>query len=295
MQRIAEAAATMPSHAAVTGWAALHWYGARWFDGRSADGRSELPVMIASCDQDIRPQPGIALSQERLVQSEIVEHDGLRMVVPERAAFFEMRYAPGLRDAVVVVDMAAYDDLVSIDEITDYALAHPGWTGVPRAREALAYADENSWSPWESRLRLVWQLDAGLERPLTNRPLFDRRGQIIGTPDLFDPTSGTAADYDGEVHLVGSVRSSDISREHRLRSHRLEHLVVVREHMVDRQSLAARLTQTRARALTMARAPVPSWTLDEPWWWEPSYTVAQRRLLTGRAKEAVDRLRRRAS
>ena len=46
-QRILEAAALLPPHGAVTGWAALHWLGAtRWFSGVGAD-ESLVPIPLA--------------------------------------------------------------------------------------------------------------------------------------------------------------------------------------------------------------------------------------------------------
>ena len=44
--------------------------------------------------------------------------------------------------------MAAFNDLVSLDELWKYALAHGGMTGIPQARDAVRSAAENSWSPW---------------------------------------------------------------------------------------------------------------------------------------------------
>src|SRR5262245_52559083 len=76
-QRIAEAAAVLPVYGAVTGWAALRWMGGRWFDGTSAHG--PRPVTVALMDSSIRPQPGIAISEERLAPSEIVPYAGIRV------------------------------------------------------------------------------------------------------------------------------------------------------------------------------------------------------------------------
>lgn len=292
-QRIVEAAATLPSDGAVTGWAALRWWGGRWCDGIEPDGRTERPVVLASCDQDIRAQPGIALSQERLNPTEVVEHHGLRVVVPVRAVFFEMRYAAGLREAVEHLDMAAYDDLVSVDEAWRYALAHPGWTGVPQARDAVVLADENSWSPRETWLRLFWRLDLGLPPVLSNRPIFDLDGRHVATSDLVDPEAGLGIDYDGGLHLSGQQRRRDLAREHELRQHGLEHVVVVAGDAADPDRLARRLLEARERALTTTRPR--RWTLDAPAWWQPSTSVDQRRLLTGRALAAVRNLRRRTA
>lgn len=235
----------------------------------------------------------MALSQERLDPTEIVEHDGLRVVVPVRALFFELRYAGGVRAAVEQVDMAAYDDLVSLDEAWEYALAHPGWTGVPQAREALLLGDENSWSPRETWLRLFWRLDLQLPPLLTNQPVFDLDGRLIAAADLLEPESGLALDYDGGLHLTGRQRRRDLAREHQLRQHGLEHAVVVAGDTADPDRLALRLVEAYARA---ARTHRPRrWTTEAPSWWEPALTVAQRRTLTGRAAAAVRELRRRTA
>ena len=66
-----------------------------------------------------------------------------------------MRYADSWWDAVIVADMAAFSDLVPLDGLWAYALAHAGMTGIPRARDAIAHADENSWSPMEVVMRLT--------------------------------------------------------------------------------------------------------------------------------------------
>lgn len=290
-QRIVEAAACLPPAGAVTGWAALRWVGGAWFDGLTPDGRQELPVTLASCQDDIRPQDGFALSQERLNPHDIVEVDGLRVTIPARSVCFEMRYAGDVREATVVLDMAAYSDLVSIDEVLAYVVAHPGWTGIPQARLALVLADENSWSPWETRLRLIWVLDAGFLPPLCNRPLFDRWGRHIGTPDFVDPETGTLGDYDGELHLTGKQRSRDLRREGVFRQHGLEYFVVLAADMPHRDLVVRRMNETRERAL-QTLALRPPWTLTPPAWWVDSHTVEQRRALNGSARDVILRHRR---
>ena len=292
-QRILEAAAPMPPAAGITGWASLNWQGAAWFDGRDRSGLRELNVTIASCQDDIRAQHGFVVCQERLNPAEVIEVDGLRVTHPARSVCFEMRYAGDLRQAVVVLDMSAYSDLVSIAEVTEYALAHPGWTGIPQARDALALADENSWSPWETEMRLVWVVDAGLPRPLCNRPVFDLGGRLLGTPDILDPEAGVAGEYEGSLHLQGRQRAHDVGREQVFRNHGLEYFVVLSEDMRDHAKVADRMAATRVRAL---RSDLPrQWTLTPPPWWSQSHTVEQRRALTGRARDAVLRLRRRTA
>ena len=276
-QRIVEAAAVCPPFGAVTGWAGLRWLGGHWFDGLGRDG-SLLPVTLATTDA--RPQPGIAISQERLNPAELVAHDRLIITCASRSTLFEMRYAPSLWDAVVVADMAAYSDLVSLDELWPYALAHAGMTGIPQARDAVGLADENSWSPREVILRLIWERVAGLRRPLTNRPVFDLHGRHLGTPDLLDVESGVFGEYDGGVHLAGSRRRKDLEREDTFVRAGLEPVVMVAGQSHD--AVAARLLAAHERAL---RHPRPRlWTIEPPPWWIPTHTVALRRALTVRER-----------
>ncbi len=47
-----------------------------------------------------------------------------------------MRYARGPARGGKCFDMAAYSDLVTIDEVVAYAAELQGWTGIPQCREA---------------------------------------------------------------------------------------------------------------------------------------------------------------
>ncbi len=274
-QRIVEAAAIQPTLAAVTGWAALRWLGGKWFAGTRPDG-TLLPVTLAA--DDIRPQPGIVITEERLNSFEVIGRDRLLLTRPLHATLFAMRYADDLWSAVVVADMAAFNDLVAVDELWTYALAHSGMTGIPQARDAVLLADENSWSPMETIMRLTWTLVAELPRPLTNQPVFDLQGRHVGTPDLLDVESGTYGEYDSSYHLDGARRVTDLQREHALRSVGLEPVVMMAGEPGGRDAVAARIVQTRQRALRHGRDQL--WTIEQPSWWIPTETVAQRRALS---------------
>ena len=286
-QRIVEAAAVLPSGAAITGWAALRWLGGQWFDGVDRSGH-ELPVVLACATQDIVQQPGLRVCKERLDPREVVEVDGVRVVVPERAVFFEMRYAATEADAAVAMDMAAFSDLVSLREVVEYAEAHPGWTGVPQARETLPLCEENSWSPYETRLRMVWR-HAGLAPPRCNPAVFDLDGGYVGTPDLLDVARGHVGQYEGAVHLAVGQRASDVRRDERYRAVGLETTSVFSFDLAAPYRLIPRLraADARAAAVTGPRR----WTIRPPDWWTPADTVDQRRALTGRAREVALRRR----
>lgn len=279
-QRIVEASVVVPEGLGITGWAGLRWLGGRWFDGLTPTG-GQLPVTIAISTHDIRPQPtyGIAVSGEGLWRRMSIVHDGIRITQPVWSVSFEMRYAADWRRAVVALDMAAYNDLVSIDEQAEFLSHQNGWTGVPKARKAIGFADENSWSPAEVLMRLVWQVDAELPRPLTNRPVFDLRGRHLGTPDLIDPGTGLMGEYDGPDHLPRDQRARDIRRADLLRAHDLESVVMVAEDFQDLDSYLRRLRAARRRAERYTGTP-RTWTIEPPSWWTPTVTVAQRRALT---------------
>jgi hypothetical protein len=288
-QRVVEAAAVLPPYGGVTGWAALAWLGGRWFEGRTPDGGIR-PVVLACGPDDIRPQPGITPSAERLNPRDLTVHDGLRITTAVRSVCFEMRYAPTDRLAVAVLDMAAFNDLVSRHEVAAYALGLNGWTGVPRCRDALLLADENSWSIAETLMRLVWVCDARRPRPLCNVPVFDLDGHHIGTPDLLDPVAGIVGQYDGALHLQGTQRHKDIQRDEAFRAHGLETVTMVAADGRDPHGFIQRLHAAYARAPRLSQGD-RSWTIEPPAWWVPTLTVAQRRALSEDQRRRFLRLR----
>jgi hypothetical protein len=279
-QRIVEASSVLTTHGGVTGWAQLRWSGGRWFDGLAAGGRELRPVDLGSALTDLRSQPGIRISHEHLDLAELMWVDGLPVTTSLRSLLFEVRHARTLVAAVTAIDMAAYSDLVSLAEFDDYVARHPGWPGIRQARAARDLADENSWSPREVWLRLVWMTDAGFPRPLMNVPVFDREGRHIGTPDLLDVRAGVAGEYEGaDAHLDAETRHRDLTREDAFRRVGLEYFTVVSRDARNRERLVARMTAARSRAPWLAEEQ-RRWSVVPPARWIPTLTVAQRRALT---------------
>ncbi len=280
-QRILEASMVAPDGCAVTGWAALRWWtGSRWFAGLDADGRPR-PVTLVTSTFGGRSQPGIDLCEEGFAYDDVVEHEGVPLTRPCCAVSFEVRRrTTWLADAVAVVDMACASDVVSLEELGRYAAGQRGWTGIPLLRQAVALADENSWSPQESRARVAWVTEAELPRPRCNAPVFDHGGHHLATPDLLDPQVGLVAEYDGSDHLEGPRRLRDVRREEILVQHGLGYVTTLAG---DRgpQGFVERLLRAyaRARAARLREDP-PRWTADQPPWWVPTETVAQRRALS---------------
>jgi hypothetical protein len=297
-QRIVEAAAALPRGGAVTGWAALRWAGGVWFDGLAADGITRLPVTLATGDSTTVAQPGFVISEEHLKPRDLTQLDGMPITTNVRSVTYLMRHALSDREAVTHLDMAAYSDLVSVSEVTEYAGTAPrtglsGWTGIPRCRVGSSLAEENAWSPQEVGMRLNWTLDAALPRPLCNQPIFDRFGNHIGTPDLLDEEAGVVCEYNGGLHLVGGQPRLDRDREEAFRRVGLEVLTMMTGDAHERSRVAERMHEARGRARWAAPA-TRDWTIDLPSWWIPTFTVDQRRNLSEAERSRWLRLRRTA-
>jgi hypothetical protein len=189
-----------------------------------------------------------------------------------------MRYARDVREATRAAGLAAFSDLVSIAESAAYFLEHPGWTGVPQARAALLLVDENSWSGWESWMRLVWRLDAGFPPPPCNRPIFDRAGNHVATPDLLDVEAGVYGENDGSLHLKGRQRSRDVARENKLRNLGLEPFTILASDIPHPERTVQRMVDARMRARWEPESRRLR-TIEPPPWWTPTHTVALRRQL----------------
>ncbi|HRD62750.1 MAG TPA: hypothetical protein PLZ93_10055 [Nocardioides sp.] len=282
-QRVAEAGVLLVPPSSVTGWGALAWQGARWFAGLEGDGSTPRPVDVAQPRRLIRPQPLLSLCEERFDYREVVVVDGLRVAAPARAACFAMRYAGNLREAVIAASMATYDDLASLDEIADWAVRHPSYTGIEQCRQAVVLAGENFWSPQEVGMLLDWTELTG-SRPLTNRPVFDLGGSHIGTPDLIDPRTGVCGEYDGLLHMAGTRRAKDLKREAAFRRVGLYPVTMV---AADRRAQAAWQQRLRDAYAEARRTPSTErrWTLELPQWWIPTWTVEQRRALSDQDRD----------
>lgn len=283
-QRILEQSMRL-SGGAVTGWASARMHGAAFFDGLRRDGRTPLAVPL-NCGplHQIRRLPGDDLLRDNLLDTEIETVLGVPCTVDDRACFDAMRFARDVREATVAMDSSAAARRTSLRRMQPYVDRHPAWTGVQRARDALLLADDGSRSPPETRLRLVWQLDAGRPRPLVNPPLFDLEGRLLGYPDLIDPEAGVVGEYDGEDHRDALRHSSDLDREARFRDHDLEVVRVTGPDMRDLLRVTDRIHSAyrRARRLPADRR---TWTLVPPVRWPRVPTLDE--VLDRRALEAA--------
>ena len=266
-QRIYEQAHRIRSGGAVGGWAALRWRGAAYFNGVSMTGEPR-PVPLVVGNHPLRSDPRVHIDRARIAQTERVWNGGIWLTTVQRALFDAMRTADSEREAVVMMDMAAAARLISVGLMSCYVEQRNAWTGVPLVRIALALASDDSRSPQETRMRLVWVLDAGLPPPLCNVPVFSKAGLFLGIPDLFDPIAGLVGEYNGADHKELDRRRSDNAREARFRDVGLEYFDLVEGDLRDRPSVVSRMHETRSRA-RFASPERREWTLTPPPWWTP--------------------------
>ena len=282
-QRIVEASYRLPAGGGVTGWAALRWLGGRWFDGTDATGTG-LPVPLTMLTSNRGHTPGVLYTKERLRPQDLMQLHGLDLTTATRSVLFEMRYAATVGDAVRVLDMACFNDLVSLSELSSAIDGSKGWTGIRQARDALQLAAENAWSPAEVGFRLLWTGVAELGPVLCNPPIFDLNGRHLLTPDLFDPVAGVVGEYQGEHHFERGQRRRDITRETLIRDHGLELVERVAGEEPTRFLIRLRSAYARSRRLPASER---RWTLTQPPSWTPTETVAQRRALPPHLRKAL--------
>jgi hypothetical protein len=280
-QRILEESVRLPADGAVTGWAACRLLSATFFDGLEPDGLTERPVqLIVGPSRGRRSADGVTFLQDRLPAPEVVTRLGIACSTALRALFDEMRLTGDEREATVAMDMMAAAELASINQMERYVEAHGGWRGVETVRRALRLASENSRSPNETRMRLIWEIDAGLPRPMVNQPVFTLDGRLIGYADLFDEEAGLFGEYDGADHRWAARQTRDVAREDGCRRLGLEYFKVTGLDVVDRPRVVDRMHCTRARALFLPStkrqwtlAPPPGWFDQSP---EDAMTLDQR-------------------
>jgi hypothetical protein len=266
LPRILDAATRCPSEGAIGGWASARIHGVDACDGFDTDGRTPLDVPLVLGGSRIRRCAGVERWHDPLPAYDVVQVGGIRFTAPPRTCLDRMRRADGLREAVVVADQMTLGRLVRLTRIREYAEAHAGWRGILQARRALDLCDPMSRNAWETRMRMVWLLDAGLPRPMCNPPLFDLHEGLLGYPDLFDPVAGVVFEYDGSGHRASAQHDRDNQREERFEDHGLVVARVSRANLADRETLADRMRRTRQRGVRRDRRN-DRWTLEVPPSW----------------------------
>lgn len=273
---LADATALAVDHGALGGWASLAVQGNSWFDGLDREGVRRSVLIHSWSKRQLRPRKGIEPSRG-LVHPEEIVWSGLHAVTTlARAAYDEMRLAAGRREAVVVLDMACSTTAevphTTIDEVVCVIDSHTKTRGIAQARWALGHAVSRSASPWETRTRLMAELDAGIVGLQANVPVFDLAGNLLGIADLIDPATGLVIESDGAGHREARQHTDDNVREEKFERARLVVCRVTSLDHADRWATVGRINRAR---LDASKETDRRWTLQKPnWWW--SWKHAQR-------------------
>jgi hypothetical protein len=176
MTRIQEAIAAAPADAVLTGWAAGFVLGAGDLDGRDAfTGRLQPVTVHVGSSARIRARSGLRTDRAVLGDDDVRTVDGMRVSSPGTTAWQLARRGP-LEDAVVAVDALLRAGVIDVAGVAERVARSGSLRGVRQARRVLALADPGTASSPETRLRLVWMLDAGLPRPRCNVTVVDDQG-----------------------------------------------------------------------------------------------------------------------
>jgi hypothetical protein len=274
-QRVLEQSVRLPISGAVTGWAALRLHGGAYFDGLAKDGRTRLPVpLLVPVASGLRPLPGSTVTRDPLDEDEVTTVAGIPVTTPARAVFDEIRRVEDPREAVVAFDMAAAAELVSRREMVDYVVRRRSWRRSRRVAWALGFVSELSVSPGETRMRLVWVVDAGMPPPLVNQPVWDLHGRLLGVADLLDVEAGLVGEYDGATHRQAHRHAADVRREDVFRRSGLEIVTATGPDLQEVPALAERIRLAHRRAAATGRQR--QWTITPPAGWWRTDTTADR-------------------
>lgn len=272
-QRILEQSIRLPEGGAVTGWASLRLHGGGFFDGLAPDGRTRLPVPLAVGRRGaIREDSRVKVSREPLHPDDVVTVQGIPCTVVSRAVFDEMRRADGVVEAVVAIDMAVAALLVSVRRVRAYAAPRRRWRRSTLVEKALDLASERSRSPNESRTRLIWEVDAGLPRPLVNQHVWDLRGNLLGIADLLDVEAGLVGEFDGADHRAALMHTNDIGRQERFERHLIEVVRVTGLDVLHPGRVVDRILFHRSRARWLPPRQ-RRWTIEPPRGWEVEQSI----------------------
>lgn len=178
-------------HGVLAGFSAAALHRTKWIDHR-------LPATVI--DTNRRPVPGIIVWAGAIDDDEICTVDGMRVTTPVRTAIDLARRYP-LDVAIAAVDSLARATRLSVDEMTSSLDRFPGRHGRKNVNDVLALVDPRAESPRETALRLLI-VRAGYPRPVTQLPVRNEFGVLIGVVDLGWPDLKIAVEYEGAHHRM---------------------------------------------------------------------------------------------
>lgn len=155
---------------------------------------------------------------------DVVDVLGVKVMVPGRCAV-EVGCLGSPESSLVSLDSALALGLDDEEGLFGHFARMQRWPDTRRLQIPIRMADAGAQSPGESRGRwLFWQ--AGLPAPITQFPVFDAAGELIGTADWGWPDHGLLGEFDGKSKYgrllqpgqdPGEVVFSEKHREDRMR------------------------------------------------------------------------------
>jgi len=262
-QRVLDAAPLLPAGAAIGGWAAAYLGGAVELDGKGASGTERQPILLClTYDQRVRRGQEIRVLRSAPADGDLTDVDGIPVTTPLRTAFDLARTEP-LEAAVVALDYLARGRPDFLGDLQEYIRVHSRRRGSARVTAAMRHATHRSRSGGETRLRLMWTLEARLTMPAVNPLVRAADGFLLGMPDLLDLETGLAGEYDGAGHRGERQHADDNAREEGFEG---GGLVVVRFGSLDlgprRRRSLHRITDGRRRAFAVP-ADRRLWTWED--------------------------------
>jgi putative AbiEi antitoxin of type IV toxin-antitoxin system len=155
----------------------------------------------------------------KLAPVDLIETDGLVTTTVARAVL-ETACTTSFEAAVVIVDAALRDHVITPDELRRLLGVIEFWPGSATARAAVGFGDSRSESVGESRLRVLMHT-YGLPTPVLQMEFRDADG-LIGRVDFYFPQYDTVVEFDGRLKYGGG--SADVLVREKVREDRLRGL-----------------------------------------------------------------------
>jgi hypothetical protein len=192
-----------------------------------------------------RREAGICQHRGRLIDGDLVEHNGLLMTSATRAAL-EYTTLADVEHCLVEFDFLLHHELVTMEGLRERYDSMIRWPNTLTTALVLRLADGRSESVGETRIRyLCWAM--GLPAPEVNYPILDERGREVARVDLAWPELGVFLEFDGKVKYEGLLREGERASD-----------VVVREKK--REDMICRLTGWRCIRVVWADLYTPEQT-----------------------------------
>lgn len=189
----------------------LSGFSAAWLLGMDVAPCDPIEATVPD-DAGVSGRVGMKIRRSNLPPCDLIEVRGIPLTSAVRT-IAELCSRLNLIEAVVIADEALHKRLVTLDQLTAWAVANPRRRGIRMLRRVLRYAEPASESQMETRLRMVLEIGR-LPRPRAQVPIFDASGRFVGRPDLYYERQRLGIEYDGGIHR--DALAEDDRRQNRL-------------------------------------------------------------------------------